>query len=271
MEQEVFNNLLTLFRENKLAHAYLFETKDVEKCYKELIQFIKKLLCSMEYEENCSKCDICHQIDEGTIPSIITIEPDGKSIKTDAINNLKKAFSLMPVYTPYNIYIIKYPEKMNDTSFNKMLKFLEEPEDNILGFYITRNKDSVANTIVSRCELIKMFDEQKRLQGSLSNEEFTLCQNIANEYYEKLENGKENLTWYNLNVVLKQLTTQEQIVCLLNLIYNTYEFDFRKSKDFNIIKKLKIIEKYLSELNYNMNLGLLLDSFVIEMGEANGL
>ena len=45
---------------------------------------------------------------------------------------------------------------MNDTSFNKMLKFLEEPEDNILGFYITRNKDSVANTIVSRCELIKM-------------------------------------------------------------------------------------------------------------------
>ena len=72
-------------------------------------------------------------------------------------------------------------------------------------------------------------------------------------------------------MVLKQLTTQEQIVCLLNLIYNTYEFDFRKSKDFNIIKKLEIIEKYLSELNYNMNLSLLLDSFVIEMGEANGL
>lgn len=271
MKEEVFNNLLTLFRENKLAHAYLFETKDVEECYKELIIFIKKLLCSTEYAEKCDKCEICHLIDEGNIPSIITVEPDGKSIKTDAINNLKKAFSVMPVYIPYNIYIIKYPEKMNDTAFNKMLKFLEEPEDNILGFYITYNKDSVASTIVSRCELIKLTDTTSSNQGNLSDEEYELCNSLAKEYYQKLESSAQDITWYNSTVILKELTSQEQIVCLLKLIYNTYGTKFHENKDFIIIKKLKIIEKYLSELNYNMNTSLLLDSFALEMGEVDGL
>ena len=271
MEQEVFNNLLTLFHENKLAHAYLFETKNVEKCYQNIILLIKRILCSSKYADNCNKCAKCHLIDEGNMPSIVTIEPSGKSIKAESINNLKKAFATKPVYTTHNIYIIKYPEKMNDTSFNKMLKFLEEPEENILGFYITQNKDSVASTIVSRCELIKLTDNAKSLQGGLTEEEFASCQKLAGEYYQKLEDKTSNITWYNNTVILKELTTQEQIVCLLNLIYNTYELKFRETKDFNIIKKLKIIEKYLNELNYNMNLGLLLDSFAIEMGEANGL
>ena len=91
------------------------------------------------------------------MPNIITIEPDGKSIKKDAVENLKKVFSLKPTYMPFNIYIIKYPEKMNASAYNKMLKFLEEPEEGIIGFYISKNKDNVASTIISRCELVKSY------------------------------------------------------------------------------------------------------------------
>ena len=271
MKQEVFDNLLNVYRENKLAHAYLFETKDIEKCYQELLIFIKKMLCKSDYHVNCQNCEICHLIEEGNIPSIITIEPDGKNIKTDSINNLKKIFSMKPSYIPYNIYIIKYPEKMNATSFNKMLKFLEEPEEDILGFYITYNKDMVASTIVSRCELIKIKESTYDKQGNLTDEEYALCQRLAQEYYEKLENKQKNITWYNTTVLLKELTSQEQFVCFFNLIYNIYELKFQNTKEKILLKKLKLIENYLNKLNYNMNLSLLLDSFVIEMGEINEL
>ncbi len=271
MEQEIFNNLLTIFRENKLAHAYLFETKNVDKCYDDVILLIKKMVCSLEYSDNCNKCAKCHLIDERTMPSVVTIEPSGKMIKTESINNLKKAFSSMPTYTSHNFYIIKYPEKMNDTSYNKMLKFLEEPEDNIIGFFISSNKDSVASTILSRCELIKITDENGFSQGNLSDEEYEECTRISKEYFTMLEAHEKNISWYNTTTVLKQLPTQEQIVCFLNLIYNIYELKFHETKDFKIVKKLKIIEKYLSQLNYNVNISLLLDSFAVEMGEVDEL
>lgn len=270
MENEVFDNLLKIYRENKFAHAYLFETNNVENCYQKVIELIKKMLCSNEYAEKCHKCEICHLIDEGNIPSIITIEPDGKKIKKDAIEDLKKVFSLMPSYIPYNIYIIKYPEKMNDTAFNKMLKFLEEPEDNILGFYITDNKDNIASTIISRCEVVKYFlGNNKQLIDSLDDELKTLILNISQEYFEKIEKRASNLLWYNSSVILKTLNTSEQIVCLLNLLYNKYETKLHQKGSKLILAKMKVIAKYLEQLNYNVNISLLLDSFVIEMGDID--
>lgn len=37
----VFENLYTLYRENKLAHAYLLETNDIQKCLIDLKTFVK--------------------------------------------------------------------------------------------------------------------------------------------------------------------------------------------------------------------------------------
>lgn len=268
---ELFAELLEIYRENKLAHAYLFETNNVDKCYQDIKSLIKKMICQNSYEDSCVKCELCHQVDDNSLPSIISIEPDGKSIKKDVIENLKKAFSLKPTYTPFNIYIMKYPEKMNATAFNKMLKFLEEPEEDIIGFYISENKDNVASTIVSRCEVVKSYyDNDANNNFSLDNETYQMVLAIKDEYFQKLEKNSPDINWYNCTVILKKLPSQEQIVCLLKLIYNTYEQFFHESKNTITLKKLKIVSKYLEMLNYNVNTALLLDSFVIEMGEVNG-
>ena len=121
--KEVVKNLIDLYREKKLAHAYLIETNNITKCYEDIKVIIKNINCFHEYKENCSECNLCHLIDENTLPSFITIEPDGKNIKKESIEFLKNAFSKVPIYTENNIYVIKYAEKMNGTAFNKMLKF----------------------------------------------------------------------------------------------------------------------------------------------------
>ena len=41
----------------------------------------------------------------------------------------------------------KNAEKLNGSSANAMLKFVEEPTEGILGFFITNNKDVIIPTI----------------------------------------------------------------------------------------------------------------------------
>ena len=43
---------------------------------------------------------------------------------------------------------------MNDTASNKLLKTIEEPSENIIGFLLTSNIDIILPTIKSRCEIL---------------------------------------------------------------------------------------------------------------------
>lgn len=269
----VVNNLITLYREKKLSHAYLIETNSVSKCYYDIKKVVKGICCNSTYSEKCEKCNMCHLIDENSLPSLITIEHDGKSIKKEAIENLKNTFSKIPVYTDNNIYILKYPEKMNDTAFNKMLKFLEEPENNIIGFFITENKDNVANTIVSRCELLKInySDNTESENLGIESSDYQHFFNLANEYSKKLDANDTSLIWYNSKVLINEITSRTEITLFLRILFNIYLEKLKNSlgSHDNLHIKLKIIAKYLEQLNYNVNTTLLLDSLVIEMGEEN--
>ena len=75
---------------------------------------------------------------------------------------------------------------------------------------------------------------------------------------------------YNYNVILKEFNEKKQIICFLKVLYELYESDFNLDKKFkNIQKKLKILLKYLYQIQYNANLNLMLDSMAIEIGEIN--
>lgn len=270
----VLKNLLTLYHERKMAHAYLIETNNVNKCCNDLKKIIKAICCKEKYSDDCLKCNICHLIDENLLPSLIIIEPDGKNIKKEAIENLKHAFSQIPIYTENNIYLLKYPEKMNDTAFNKMLKFLEEPEENIIGFLITDNKDYVANTIVSRCEIIKMNYNNNSNYDNLGIDStmYDNYYNLACEYKKRIDNNDIDLLWYNTSVLLKEIPTRLNIINFLKILLNIYLEELNNQVDGKnkIYFKVKIISKYLEQLNFNVNISLLLDSLAIEMRDSNG-
>ena len=75
---DIFDNLLARYHENKLAHAFLLESNDIDRCYLDVLAFIKKICHDKDTEGNI---DIL--IDNGNLPSLITIEPDGQNIKKD--------------------------------------------------------------------------------------------------------------------------------------------------------------------------------------------
>ncbi|MCM1053061.1 MAG: hypothetical protein NC483_03720 [Ruminococcus sp.] len=282
----VFNELTSKFRENKLAHAYLIETNNNTILEQDLRTFIKLINCENTYQDNCTACNLCNLINKNSIPSLKIIEPDGSSIKKNQIIELKNNFSTIPVYSKYNIYIIKSAEKLNPSSANAMLKFLEEPESHILGFFITNNKDIMLDTIKSRCNILTINYNTNSFLEELNLEEETYenYKTLITEYLTKIKT-KEIIN--HKDELARIIANRNEVLIFFQIIFNIYyhkylsllnkEYDTNLLEIYNppdklpiIIKKMQIISQILNNMSYNISIELVLDKFVIEMRGANG-
>ena len=266
-------NLVNLYHEEKMAHVYLIETNNMDKLYEDLINVIKNINCEKEYQENCHNCNLCNLTNLASLPSLVVIEPDGNNIKKEQVLDLKKRFSFKPIYTQNNIYIIKNADKLNGASANTMLKFIEEPGDNILGFLITTNLNNVIPTIKSRCELLTIFYDLE----SVNDEE--IYQTIAKEYITKTELEKNAKIMYNESIILNKFNERKDIELVFKEIFKIYLAQYEKREDFAPLKnltpealrfRLKLLIQFLDDINTNANIELLLDKYIIELSDENG-
>lgn len=286
MEVNVLENLFKYYHENKISHAYLIETNNLEKCYLDLLEVIKQIFCQNEYNKECNKCNICNLVNQNYLPSLVVISPDGMNIKKEQIVELKKKFSTVPIYTKENIYVIKNAEKLNGASANTMLKFLEEPEQNILGFFITNNANNVISTIRSRCEVIKVLYDIHELDiNNITNDINKDKFDVAIEYLFKIEVEKNLGIMYNRDVVLNKFSEREDIKTVFKIIFIIYEellkkvmgldnkFDFEKINELSsldkdkVLRRINLVTKFIDDIDSNVNVELLLDKFVIELGD----
>lgn len=269
--KEVLNNLVDYYHENKISHAYLLEVNNIEQCMIDLKNIIKQICCTSSYTTNCNKCNICNLIDQNYLPSLKIVEPQGTMIKKEQIIELKKLFSEKPIYTKDNIYIIKNAEKLNGTSANTMLKFLEEPEDNIIGFFITNNVNNVISTIKSRCEILRLNYNIEQID---INKELL---DISILYLNKIEIEKTKGIMYNRDIILSKYSEREDILKIFKIILMIYEDTlYNKCKyiklnlsNQGILKRINLVCSIIDEINSNANIELLLDKFVIKLGEIN--
>ncbi len=263
---DIFNNLLARYHENKLAHAFLLESNDIEKCYLDVLCFIKDICRETPREE----IDTDILIDNNSLPSLITIEPDGLNIKKEQILDMMEKFSTKPIYTDYNFYVIKNAERFNGSSANTLLKFLEEPEDNIIGIFITNNKETVINTISSRCQIFSVYydlDINNKLDEEVLTDVKIYLNNIYNNKDDIIYNRthisglyKERIDWeIFFRTMLYYLKD-----CIASSRKDKIEMVKSISQD-NLVKIIVYIEEIIKYIKSNCNIDLVLDKFVIEM------
>ncbi len=279
-ENNNLQELVTKYHENKLAHAYLIETNNLEKALLDLKKLIKVLNCPEEFKAPCTMCNLCNLINLSNLPSLKIIYPDGTGIKKNQIEELKQNFNTIPIYSKYNTYIIMNADKLNSSSANAMLKFVEEPTPGILGFFLTTNKDIMIDTIKSRCQTITLTYPTSSLEDSLNitKEEYAKYKEIIPKYLDYLQ--KSHLD--NKNELLLSCPNRGDIEIILKLILSLYYNYFLKltnqEYDENIIsiypltenlseinQKLQIITKILTNMSYNVSMELILDKFNLEM------
>ena len=185
--EDIIKYILNSFHEKKNSHAFLISTNNIEQAYNDVISVVKKINCKNDGIENC-ECNICRTIDSGNNPDLIVISPDGKEIKKEQMMNVVHMFSTKPLINKYSVYIVNNADRMNDSAANKILKFLEEPEGNILGFFITDNIQGVLPTIRSRCELYSFKYGTDNLLSllELREEEFSKVYDLTMDLIFKL-------------------------------------------------------------------------------------
>ena len=128
-------------KNDKINHAYMFEgIEGIGK--KTFTKELSKILLQIENIDNS--------------PDYINIIPDGNSIKIAQIRKLQTDIIVKP-HKDYKIYIINSAEKMTIEAQNALLKTLEEPPEYAIIILITTNKESLLDTIKSRCEIIKFL------------------------------------------------------------------------------------------------------------------
>ena len=242
-----------------------------------LLNVIKNIFCD-SCDDN-KKHSLCHLIDLNNLPSFKIIEPDGNFIKKNQILELKSLFSKNSQYTNECIYIIKGAERMNKESANTMLKFLEEPDGNVIGFFLTNQLDNVMLTIQSRCQHIECnFKNSLYEKLNITEEKYVEYKKIIIEYLNSIETENNELILCNKKYLYNY--EKSDIVSIFKIILEIYlsvltytaENDFKYLKKYsfsNIRKKINILVEFLKNINYNVNLELFLDKFVIEMDGVN--
>ena len=245
------------YENNRLSHAFLIETNNIDACYEDLKEIISKINTTDEYDKEY----LDKLIELNNLPSLVVISPLKMTITKEQLENLEVKFSTKPVYSKFNTYVILSAEKMNESSGNSILKFLEEPTDDIIGFILTTNKENVLSTIRSRCEIFHVnYDVQTK-------EDEEMIQ-VVDTYLDKIFNTKDYLV--NKEIILSSYSDRESIEKILLIIFNRYYNKYHESTatqevftECKII--IDIVKDKLEKLRNNVNIELILDSLVIEL------
>ncbi len=162
LQPVVMKQLQTIFKKNRVGHAYIFEGGKGTGTEEVMLFFVQLLLC--ENPQNnvpCETCRSCQRIKSGNHPNFHQVYPEGQFIKVDAIEELLNEMSKTGLEAGRKVYVIHSAERLNVKSANKLLKFLEEPEGIVTAIFVTQNINAIISTIRSRCQHIK-FQEIPR-------------------------------------------------------------------------------------------------------------
>jgi DNA polymerase-3 subunit delta' len=284
LQPVVYKVLKNSIKNKRDVHAYLFEIRDYEKGMEIAFAFTKYILCPNNYSNNskCGGCSQCCTIDNNNFTEIKVINPDGMWIKKEQLMELQQEFNKKAISSSKKIYIINGAEKLNAQAANSMLKFLEEPEDNIIAILITNNQYQLLDTIVSRCQILSFADYKTSKSDSfieliwknlVMNEEDKAIFNIDRiesiinfvNFYEsnKMDTILHlNRLWHkNINSRRTMEIAFEIMVLyykdILNYICNRKIENF---KDYS--KKIEYIS-LKEKIKFNMNNNLLMDKLII--------
>lgn len=234
----VYETLKNAFYFHHTSHAYLIVGAKGAPILS-IAQFMVQSFICQHKDENqlaCEECINCQKIiHEGYADYQLIL---GENLKADAVLSLQEEYNKSAIEQEgIKIYIIHRIERAPIASLNKLLKFIEEPNKNIIAIFTTNALSSVLPTITSRCQIISLKDfTLKELVDYLQ-------ENGMNQEDSYLISRISNNAEYNL-----ELLKSETFPILKEILYQSLQYLAKQDDYFIVYMQVNGLKK-LQEIN----------------------
>ncbi|MCR5265937.1 MAG: hypothetical protein K6E29_05015, partial [Cyanobacteria bacterium RUI128] len=155
--------------DGKLAHSILFYGNDLQAQYELATEIGRLLNCEGDKSDNCD-CLSCRWLRENKHPGVLTFsrlenKPDGDTSKINiSVKQSESVRNSLIISSDFHRVFIFCDrdddgniQGLNRINFpaataNSMLKSIEEPPERVTFIFLTRDKDDLISTIVSRSQ-----------------------------------------------------------------------------------------------------------------------
>ncbi len=285
-QKVAYSTLLNCKTTNKFPQAILLNGhKDTPLL--EIAKYVaKSIIC--EQKTPCEECLDCLRIENENYTDLIIVDGNEHSIKKGQIEEIQERFSISALEEKGSkIYIINKIENATTEAVNSLLKFLEEPNNDIYAIITTANINNVLQTIISRCMNIRLKKSSKHelvvettkknipledalilssFQGSLEtiidtyeNSSYLSIKDVTIELLEQM-NEKEDLLYFSqieISDIVKDKNDFLMFLELLELAFldianykNNTEIIFKEHEDLieNLSTQLENVQNKLNTI-----------------------
>ena len=153
----IYQTFVNSLQKGQLSHAYLISGTNGSPLLDIAKFFAKSILCDDPSPLACNSCITCLRVDDDNYPDFFVFDGSKSTIKKDAVTTIESSFEKKAFENKgIRIYILHLIENMTIEAINSILKFLEEPGQQIYAFLTTNNENSILPTIISRCQVLRM-------------------------------------------------------------------------------------------------------------------
>jgi len=150
-QEHVLRALINALDSDRLHHAFLFTgTRGVGKTTIARI-LAKSINCEQGVSSQpCGECSTCKEVDEGRFVDLIEVDAASRT-KVEDTRDLLDNVQYAPSRGRYKVYLIDEVHMLSASSFNALLKTLEEPPPHVKFLFATTDPQKLPVTILSRC------------------------------------------------------------------------------------------------------------------------
>lgn len=160
----VYKTLSNALKQDRLSHSYLFSGPKGSGKKQAAFLLAQSLVC-LENKNGfaCEKCSNCLRIKENNYSDFIYVQAKTNTIRLQDLEDIKQRFDKTALEKAgKKIFIINECEKLTFQAANSLLKFIEEPTNNLTGIFLTSQVENVLPTIVSRCQNVNFRPLSKK-------------------------------------------------------------------------------------------------------------